>query len=65
MNALFRNLTQQAVRNHKLLIVQCNRFATDSKVIEEMTKKNKVVVFMKVSLNNVKFQNKPIKFPHL
>lgn len=49
MNALLKNLSTQVMRNHKLLVVQCSRFATDPKVIEEMTKKNKVVVFMKVS----------------
>lgn len=49
MNALLRNISSQVIRQHKLFVVPCSRFATDPKIIEEMTKKNKVVVFMKVN----------------
>ena len=48
MNNLVRSLSTQLVRNQRLILLQCSNFATDSKAIEELTKKNKVVVFMKV-----------------
>lgn len=38
------------------MVMQCSRFATDPKIIEEMTKKNKVVVFMKVRLDSATSQ---------
>ncbi|CAG9808778.1 unnamed protein product [Chironomus riparius] len=47
MSFLINNITRQIVRNHRQLLIQCSQFATDGKIIEEMTKKNKVVVFMK------------------
>lgn len=48
MNSLIRNLSKQLIRNHRQFLIQSSNFATDAKAIEEMTKKNKVVVFMKV-----------------
>lgn len=50
MNSLIKNISSQLVRQHRQLLIQGSRFATDAKTIEEMTKKNKVVVFMKVCL---------------
>lgn len=47
MNAI-RSLSSHLMRNQRQILVQCNRFASDTKAIEELTKKNKVVVFMKV-----------------
>lgn len=55
MNTLIRNISSQLIRNQKLMVIQCSRFATDPKIIEEMTKKNKVVVFMKVRSDKSNF----------
>lgn len=49
MSFLIRNLASNLVRNQRQLLIHCNRLATDAKNIEEMTKRNKVVVFMKVN----------------
>lgn len=48
MSFLVKNITRQIIRNHRQLLIQCSQFATDGKIIEDMTKKSKVVVFMKV-----------------
>ncbi|CRK91920.1 CLUMA_CG005539, isoform A [Clunio marinus] len=47
MNALVKNLSFQLIRNQRQFLLHCSRFATDAKAIEDLTKKNKVVVFMK------------------
>ncbi|KAG5673894.1 hypothetical protein PVAND_003897 [Polypedilum vanderplanki] len=47
MNFLIKNISTHLIRNQRQLLMQCSRFATDAKFIEELTKKNKVVVFMK------------------
>lgn len=51
MNSLIKNLSTQLIRNQRQFLIQCSGFATDAKHIEELTKKNKVVVFMKVRRN--------------
>lgn len=48
MNSIVKNLSTHLIRNQRQFLLQCSRFATDVKAIEELTKKNKVVVFMKV-----------------
>jgi len=48
MSFLVKNITRQIIRNQRQLLIQCSQFATDGKIIEDMTKKSKVVVFMKV-----------------
>ena len=48
MNLLIRNISVRLLRPNKQLFLGLNQFATDSKQIETLTKKNKVVVFMKV-----------------
>jgi hypothetical protein len=48
MNSLIRNLSSPLLRNHRQFLIQASNFATDAKAIEELTKRNKVVVFMKV-----------------
>lgn len=60
MNSLIRNISGCLLRPNKHLFMSLNKFATDSKQIEALTKKNKVVVFMKVFLfgyNNLLFQS--------
>lgn len=47
MNAI-RNVSSQFIRNPRSILLQFNRFASDTKAIEDLTKKSKVVVFMKV-----------------
>lgn len=47
MNSVIRNLSVRLLSKRTQLLTQCKSFATDAKLIEEMTKKNKVVVFMK------------------
>ncbi|CAO1435024.1 unnamed protein product [Diamesa serratosioi] len=47
MNSLFRNISVCLSRPNNQLFLVLNKFATDSKQIEALTKKNKVVVFMK------------------
>ncbi|XP_070501591.1 uncharacterized monothiol glutaredoxin ycf64-like [Chironomus tepperi] len=47
MSFLVKNITRQIVRNHRQFLIQCSQFATDGKIIDEMTRKSKVVVFMK------------------
>lgn len=60
MNAIIKNISTHLIRNQRQLILQCSRFASDVKTIEEMTKKNKIVVFMKVNSSEIigKSQNK-------
>ena len=48
MNSLIRNVSVCLLRPNRQLFLGLNKFATDSKQIEALTKKNKVVVFMKV-----------------
>lgn len=48
MNSLIKSLSTQLIRHHRQFLIQSSYFATDLKKIEELTKKNKVVVFMKV-----------------
>lgn len=47
MNSIIKSISTQLIRNHRQFLIQCGSFATDAKKIEELTKKNKVVVFMK------------------
>lgn len=49
MNSIIRNLSSQLIKNHRQVVFQCSRFATDAKAIENLTKNNKVVIFMKVN----------------
>lgn len=64
MISLLRNVSVCLIRPNKQLLICLNKFATDSKQIEALTKKNKVVVFMKVihflSANNFQLQFIPI-----
>lgn len=48
MNSLIKSVSAQLIRHHRQFLIQTSYFATDLKKIEELTKKNKVVVFMKV-----------------
>lgn len=54
MNAI-KGISSFLIRNQRQIILQSNhRFASDTKAIEELTKKNKVVVFMKVCCEIIK-----------
>lgn len=48
MISIVKNLSSQMIRHQRQFLLRCNRFATDAKAIEELTKKSAVVVFMKV-----------------
>lgn len=56
MNNIIKSVSTHLIRNQRQFLLQCSRFATDAKTIEEMTKKNKVVVFMKAR----KIKNLPV-----
>lgn len=62
---LVKNITTQVIRNHRQFLVQCSRFATDAKQIEDLTKKNKVVVFMKVRFSQIVKEILDIPFKYL
>jgi len=47
MNSVIKNISSHLIRNHRQLLIQSRFLAFDSKAIEDLTKKNKVVVFMK------------------
>jgi len=47
MNSVIKNLSSHLIRNHRQLLIQSRFLASDAKAIEDLTKKNKVVVFMK------------------
>lgn len=59
MNSFIKNISVCLLKPNNQLFIVLNKFATDSKQIEALTKKNKVVVFMKVmnflSANNFLF----------
>lgn len=62
MNSVLRNLSSQLIRNQRQFLIKYKSFATDVKAIEELTKKNKVVVFMKVCCSLMRNNCETINF---